>query len=97
MSSSRRMDKSVALFLQEAESDGQNPMEVAYDLFKLLTQSSKAMFLSAIREANGLKICKIRYLQSLLATLSISGGSSCPSSEPSPLNHHLSREVSQRL
>jgi len=60
------MDKSVSLFLQEAESDGQNPMEVAYDLFKLLTQSSKAMFLSAVREANGLKICKVRYLQSLL-------------------------------
>jgi hypothetical protein len=60
------MDKSVSLFLQEAQSDGQNPMEVAYDLFKLLTQCSKAMFLSAIREANGLKICKVRYLQSLL-------------------------------
>jgi hypothetical protein len=41
-------------------------MDVAYDLFKLLAQSSKAMFLSAIREANGLKICKVRYLQSLL-------------------------------
>jgi hypothetical protein len=60
------MDPSVSSFLQEAESDGQNPMDVAYDLFKLLTQNSKAMFLSALREANGLKIYKIRYLQSLL-------------------------------
>jgi hypothetical protein len=61
-----RMDKHVSHFLQEAQSDGQAPMEVAHELFKLLTQNSRAMFLSALREANTLKICKVRYLQSLL-------------------------------
>ena len=61
-----RMDQSVASFLGEAEADGQDPMEVAHELFKLLTQNSKAVFLSAVREANGLKVYKVKYLQSLL-------------------------------
>ncbi len=61
-----RMDKSVASFLGEADSEGQDPLEVAHELFKLLTQTSKAVFLSAIREANGLKVYKVKYLQSLL-------------------------------
>lgn len=61
-----RMDKSVSHFLQEAESEGQDPMKLAHELFKLLTHNSKAMFLSAIREANALKVSKVKYLQSLL-------------------------------
>jgi cytochrome P450 len=61
-----RMDKSVTSFLDESEAEGQNPMEVAHELFKLLTQTSKAVFLSAVREANGLKVYKVKYLQSLL-------------------------------
>jgi transposase len=61
-----RMDHSVASFLGEAEADGQDPMEVAHELFRLLTQNSKAVFLSAVREANGLKVYKVKYLQSLL-------------------------------
>jgi transposase len=61
-----RMDKNVTSFLDEAEAEGQDPMDVAYELFKLLTQTSKAVFLSAIREANGLKVYKVKYLQSLL-------------------------------
>jgi transposase len=60
------MDQSVALFLHGAESDGESSMEVAYQLFKLLTQSSKSIFLSAVREAISVKSYKIRYLQSLL-------------------------------
>jgi hypothetical protein len=62
----KSMDKGVSLFLQEAQADGQDPMEVAYGLFKVLTKSTKAMFLSAMREANALKIYKVRYIQSLL-------------------------------
>jgi transposase len=61
-----RMDKTVSHFLQEAESEGQNIRDLAYELFKLLTQNSKALFLSAVREANTLKVHKIKYLQSLL-------------------------------
>ena len=61
-----RMDRSVTSFLSEAEAEGQDPIEVAHELFKLLIQTSKAVFLSALREANGLKIYKVKYLQSLL-------------------------------
>jgi transposase len=60
------MDPSVALFLQGAESDYDSPMDIAYQLFKLLTQNSKSMFLSAIREALSVKSYKVLYLQSLL-------------------------------
>ncbi len=61
-----QMDKSATSFLSEAEAEGQDPIEVAHELFKLLIQTSKAVFLSALREANGLKIYKVKYLQSLL-------------------------------
>ena len=44
-------------------------MAAAYDLFKLLKQVSKAMLLSAVREANRMKIFKTRYVQSLLQVL----------------------------
>ena len=43
-----------------------HPMEVAHELFRPLTENSKAVFLSAVREANGLKVYKVKYLQSLL-------------------------------
>ena len=62
----KAMDKNVSLFLEEAHREGQDPMEVAYGLFKLLTKSTKAMLLSAVREAIALKIHKVRYIQSLL-------------------------------
>jgi hypothetical protein len=41
-------------------------MVMAYVLFKLLKQISKTMLLSAVREANRMKIFKTRYVQSLL-------------------------------
>lgn len=60
------LDPCVTRFLQEAESGGQDPMQAAHQLFQLLIQTSKARFLSVIREANSLKISKVSYLQSLL-------------------------------
>jgi len=61
-----QMDPALHHFLQEAGQEGQNPLETAYDFFKLLKHVSKAMLLSAVREANRIGIFKIRYVQSLL-------------------------------
>jgi hypothetical protein len=41
-------------------------MEMAYGFFKLLKHVSKAMLLSAVREANRIGTFKIRYVQGLL-------------------------------
>jgi transposase len=61
-----QMDPALHHFLQEAGQEGQNSLEMAYALFKLLKQVSKAMLLSAVREANRIGTFKIRYVQSLL-------------------------------
>ncbi len=61
-----QMDPALHLFLQEAEQEGQKPMEIAYEFFKLLKHVSKAMLISAVREANRIGTFKIRYVQSLL-------------------------------
>ena len=61
-----QVDPALHHFLQEGQQEGQDPMAAAYDLFKLLKQVSKAMLLSAVREANRMKIFKTRYVQSLL-------------------------------
>jgi hypothetical protein len=61
-----QMDPALHHFLQEAEQEGHNPWDIAYDFFKLLQHGSKAMLLSAVREANRMKIFKTRYVQSLL-------------------------------
>ena len=61
-----QMDPALHHFLQEAGEEGQNPLDIAYDFFKLLKQVSKAMLLSTVREANRIGTFKIRYIQSLL-------------------------------
>jgi transposase len=60
------MDPALHRFLHEAAQEGQNPQEIAYEFFKLLKHVSKAMLLSAIREANRIGTFKARYVQSLL-------------------------------
>jgi len=61
-----QMDPALHHFLQEAGQEGQNPLDIASGFFKLLKHVSKAMLLSAVREANRTGIFKIRYVQSLL-------------------------------
>jgi len=61
-----QIDPALHLFLQQGQQEAQDPMAMAYDLFKLLRQVSKAMLLSAVREANRMKVFKTRYVQSLL-------------------------------
>jgi hypothetical protein len=60
------MDPALHHFLQEAGEEGQNPFDIAYAFFKLLKHVSKAMLLSAVREANHIGTFKIRYVQTLL-------------------------------
>jgi hypothetical protein len=60
------MDKSMEKFISAAESEGQDPADVAYTLFKILRGISKETLLSAIRQANDLGIAKVKYLMSLL-------------------------------
>lgn len=62
----RRMDPSVGDFLKGCESEGEDPIVVSYELFKMLRSVSKAVWLSAIREAKTLGIYRISYIQSLL-------------------------------
>jgi transposase len=62
----RRMGAETGEFLARAESEGEERLNVAYGLFRLLRTSSKEMLLSAVREANTLNIHKLRYLESLL-------------------------------
>jgi hypothetical protein len=60
------MDPSVRQFISAAEEDGQEPVGIAYDLFKLMRQVSKGMLLSAIRDANAGGICRIKHLIHIL-------------------------------
>jgi len=60
------MAKEVEHFLKQAEQEGQDSLEAAGQLFRLLRANSKETFLSAVREANSLNIYKARYIQSLL-------------------------------
>src|SRR4030042_1987653 len=61
-----QMDPALHYFLQEEKQEGHNPLEIAYEFFKLLKHVSKTMLLSAVREANGIGTFKIRYVRRLL-------------------------------
>lgn len=61
-----RMDPSIARFVERAEADGEDPLTVAYGLFRLLKMSTKEMLFSAVREANSLGVSRLRYVESLL-------------------------------
>jgi hypothetical protein len=60
------MDEAVALFLDRAADQGQDPLAVAHDLFRLIKTVSRNTLLSALREANGRGIYHVKYLLQLL-------------------------------
>ncbi len=60
------MDESIEHFLNSAEKDGQDPIAVSYELFKLLKGAAKETLISAVKEAIGIGTYKITYIQSLL-------------------------------
>ncbi len=62
----KRMDSIVNDFLKGADSEGEDPLGVSYELFKMLRSVSRAVLLSALREAKALGIYRISFIQSLL-------------------------------
>jgi len=62
----KRMDKSMGQFLDTAESEGQDTVSIAYELFRILRNVSKDTLISAIRQANDLGIYKVKYIKSIL-------------------------------
>ncbi len=61
------MDQSLALFIRKAETDGQDPLKVSYELFKLLKNIAKETLISAVKSAIDKDICRTTYLQGLLS------------------------------
>ena len=56
----------IKLFLENAQAEGEDPVQAAYVLFRLLRGRACETLLSAVREANSLKVYKIKYVHSLL-------------------------------
>ena len=56
----------IKVFLENAQAEGEDPVQAAYVMFRLLRGISKETLLSAVREANSLKVYKIKYVHSLL-------------------------------
>jgi hypothetical protein len=62
------MGEEIARFLADAQARGEDRLAVAYRLFCILRSSSKAMLLSAVREANS-HHRTIRFIEQTLAPL----------------------------
>ena len=62
----KKLDPIIDLFLTRAEESGEEQIYYAYQLFKLLKFSSKAMLISAVREACSIKAFKLKTIFSLL-------------------------------
>lgn len=62
----KNMDQDMGKFIDTAEAEGQDSLAVAYELFCILRNVSKEMLLSAIRQANELRISKVKYIKSIL-------------------------------
>jgi len=61
------MHKELAVFVQRAEQEGQDPFTISYELFKLLLEkNAKETLISAVKEANAMNIAKVVYIRSLL-------------------------------
>lgn len=61
------MDQSLALFIRNAEADGQDPLKVSYELFRLLKGIARETLVSAVKSAIEKDICRITYLHGLLS------------------------------
>jgi transposase len=66
-----RMDEAIDLFLKQAALQGEDPMEAAYIMFRLLKTASRQTLVSVVRQANSLGTFKVAYLVNLLAPTKI--------------------------
>jgi hypothetical protein len=62
----RSMNPAIDQFLQLAAKEGQDLLQVAYELFKLLKGVAKETLISAVRTALEIHVHKASYIQSLL-------------------------------
>ena len=69
----------VRSFLESVGAEGEDAVQVAYVLFRLLRDCAKETLLSAVREANALKVYKVKYVHSLLEH---GGGTEPPTVRP---------------
>ena len=69
----------IKVFLQAAQAEGEDPLQAAYVMFRQLRGISRETLLSAVREANALKVYKIKYVHSLLES---SGAKEPPTVRP---------------
>jgi transposase len=69
----------VRSFLESVGAEGEDAVQAAYVLFRLLRDCAKETLLSAVREANALKVYKVKYVHSLLEH---AGGTEPPTVRP---------------
>jgi len=69
----------IKTFLENAQAEDEDAVQAAYVMFRLLRGIAKETLLSAVREANSLKVYKIKYVHSLLES---SGAKEPPTVRP---------------
>ena len=62
----KSMDKNVEHFLKRAEQEGQDPLEISYELFKLLKGIARETLISAVKTAISIDTYRVTYIQGLL-------------------------------
>lgn len=63
----KNMDHDLAHFLDVAQQQEQDPLQIAYDLFKLLKGIAKETLISAVKTAISENIFRVSYIQGLLS------------------------------
>lgn len=61
-----KMDKSLEDFIKRAEAEGEDPLAVSHELFRLLKGRAKETLVSAVRETYAIGIYKTAYIANLL-------------------------------
>lgn len=62
----KAMDKDIAHFLMQGQQEGQDPIAVSYELFKLLKGIARETLISALRSAISISTYRVTYIQGLL-------------------------------
>jgi hypothetical protein len=62
----KSMDKNIEHFLKRAEQEGQYPLEISYELFKLLKGIARETLISAVKTAISIDTYRVTYIQGLL-------------------------------
>lgn len=84
------MDKSLSVFIKKAETEGQDPMKVSYELFKLLKGIAKDTLISAVKIAIDKDIYRTTYRTTYIqGLLSPSGYQDNPVNPQNPSLLHI--------